>query len=210
MPQPVSFAKCACQHCGGHIEFPIDGAGQKICCPHCDRPTLLSVSKTAPVEVGGGRAARKRIFRGFAIAACVLAAAAVVIFHNFNPNLNLNPKRSPAAPIPPTAVVAVSIPPPKPKPPPDPWHGLKAGPVTLEPAADGHLVYAIGTLTNDTPRQRFGVKVELDVLDEYDKRLGAATDYTDMIEPGKTWKFRAMVTDKAAAAAKLTNVKEQK
>jgi hypothetical protein len=58
------------------------------------------------------------------------------------------------------------------------------------------LVYAVGTLTNDTTRQRFGVKVEIDVLDAHRNKLGSATDYTEVIEPGKEWKFRALVTDK--------------
>ena len=69
--------------------------------------------------------------------------------------------------------------------------------------------HAVGTITNATTRQRFGVKVELDVLDERGNKTGSATDYTEVIEPGKEWKFRAMVTDKSATAAKLASVKEQ-
>lgn len=123
-----------------------------------------------------------------------------------------------AAPIPPmqisnsrNSVVAPHVPPakPKPKPHPDPWHGLKAGQVTLEKTGDGHLIYAVGTLTNATQRQRFGVKVELDVLNQHREKIGSATDYTELIEPGKAWKFRALVTDENAKSAKLTKVKEQ-
>ena len=95
------------------------------------------------------------------------------------------------------------------KPPPDPWHGLKPSKVTLEKKDESSLIYAIGTLTNDTARQRFGVKVELDVLDAHRNKLGSATDYTEVIDPGKEWKFRALVTAKAAASAKLIKVKEQ-
>jgi len=210
MPQPESFAKCVCQHCGGHIEFPAHGAGQKIDCPHCKWPTMLSVSKAPSVEVGGGRAARKRVYMAFAIAAGVVVAATGVIYVLLNPNPNLNPKDSSTVrPTNTNPVAAAPIEAPKPKPAPDPWHGLKASSVILDKAGDGRLVYAIGTLTNDTPRQRFGVKVELDVLDENHAKLGTATDYTDVIEPAKVWKFRAMVTAKTAKTAKLTNVKEQ-
>jgi hypothetical protein len=95
------------------------------------------------------------------------------------------------------------------KPPADPWHGLKPSKVTLEKKDESSLIYAIGTLTNDSTRQRFGVKVELDVLDAHRNKLGSATDYTEVIEPGKEWKFRALVTAKAAAGAKLVKVKEQ-
>lgn len=211
MLQSESFAKCACQHCGGHIEFPIQGAGQNICCPHCDQPTLLILNKTPPVEVGGGRTARKRIWEVFGMAACVVALGACVYLY-------FNARRYEQAAAPPdqpirlsnaAPVVAATNLPLKPKSPADPWHGLKAGKVTLEKSGDGRLVYAVGALKNETARQRLGVKVIFDVLDAHRNKVGSATDYTDVIEPGKEWEFRAMVTDKAAAAAKLISVKEQ-
>ncbi len=48
------FATCACQHCGGHIEFDVAGIpesgsyqgatiGQTVECPHCHLSTVLSV-----------------------------------------------------------------------------------------------------------------------------------------------------------------------
>jgi DNA-directed RNA polymerase subunit RPC12/RpoP len=212
MPHPESFAKCACLNCGGHIEFPLEGAGQKITCPHCGEPTLLAVTHAGPVEIGGGPAARKRIYLAFAMAACVMALAGGGAYFYFNHH---NSQQEVAAPVRPdqtsnfTSVASAPIPPPKRKTPPDPWHGLKPGKVSLEKKGDSQLIYAIGTLTNDTTRQRFGVKVEIDVLDAHRNKLGSATDYTEVIEPGKEWKFRALVTDKTATAVKLTNVKEQ-
>jgi hypothetical protein len=101
------------------------------------------------------------------------------------------------------------MPAPKPVPPPDPWHGLKAGSVTLEKQGDGRMIYAVGTVRNTSDHQRFGVKVELDVLDLQGEKLGSATDYTQVMEPGKEWKFKALVTDKKAATAKLIDIKEQ-
>jgi hypothetical protein len=201
MSQPESFAKCACQHCGGNIEFPPHGAGRTIACPHCGAETLLVESYDAPVEIGAGRAARKRVFSIIAIGAVVILAAAGGAY--------LYLRSSPATPPKPVAPVTPPAPPPKPAPPPDPWHGLKAGQVTLEKTGDGRLLYAVGTLRNETKRQRFGVKVELDVLDANDEKIGSATDYTDVIEPEKEWKFRALVTDRIAAAARLARVKEQ-
>jgi hypothetical protein len=209
MAQPENFAKCACQHCGGHIEFPIHGLGRKISCPHCGEPTLLT--HTAPVEIGGGSAARKRIYRSVAIAAGLLAACGGAYLYVNYPNFQqggATPSR-PAQPSAANPAGPASLPPPKPKPRPDPWHGLKASKVSLDNSGNDSLIYAIGTLTNESTRQRFGVKVELDVLDAHRNKLGSATDYTELIEPGKTWKFRAMVTDKNATAAKLTKVKEQ-
>jgi hypothetical protein len=211
MAQPDNFAKCACQHCGGHIEFPIQGLGQRISCPHCGEKTLLS--RAAPVEISVGRATRKKIYTALALAVCLAAAAAGFYLYV----LSRNSQETAAIPTGPAetsnANLGASAPPPppapKPKPPPDLWHGLKASKVSLDTSGNGSLIYAIGTLTNDTTRQRFGVKVELDVLDAHRNKLGSATDYTDVIEPGKEWKFRAMVTDKNAKTAKLTSVKEQ-
>jgi Zn-dependent protease with chaperone function len=37
------MAKCACSHCGNHLEFPIYGAGTTIDCPHCSRTTELTL-----------------------------------------------------------------------------------------------------------------------------------------------------------------------
>jgi|GEM_PF-784002 len=40
--QPASsFATCHCKNCGGGIEFPKDGAGQEINCPHCGKKITL-------------------------------------------------------------------------------------------------------------------------------------------------------------------------
>ncbi len=71
------------------------------------------------------------------------------------------------------------------------------------------MIYAVGTVRNTSDHQRFGVKVELDILDAQGNKLGTATDYTQVMEPGKEWKFRALVTDRKATAAKLAAIKEQ-
>lgn len=34
-------SKCDCQHCGEHIAFPSEAAGQDVACPHCGRETTL-------------------------------------------------------------------------------------------------------------------------------------------------------------------------
>ena len=209
MAQPDNFAKCACQHCGGHIEFPVQGIGRKISCPHCGQQTLLT--RAAPVEIGGGCATRRRIYWTLAIAAGLVAATGGALLY-VNYRYSQQSAAAPALPLPPAHAStdgAATLPPPQPKPPRDLWHGLKASKVTLDESGNGSLIYAIGTLTNATTRQRFGVKVEVEVLDGHHRKLGSATDYTDVIEPGKEWKFRAMVTDQAAKEAKLTSVKEE-
>jgi len=200
----VSYSKGACQHCGGHIEFPTEGAGQTIRCPHCQWNTVLSVIHAPQVEVGGGASACKRVFLGFGVAAGVVAAAGIaVLLWLKHAAVETQPNAQN------TAAVRAPMPASKPVPPPDPWHGLKAGPVSLEKQGDGRMIYAVGTVRNTSDHQRFGVKVELNVLDAQGEKLGSATDYTQVMEPGKEWKFKALVTDKKAATAKLIDIKEQ-
>ena len=46
-------AKCDCQHCGEHIAFPGEAAGQNVTCPHCGYETALflpQVRKVNPVS----------------------------------------------------------------------------------------------------------------------------------------------------------------
>jgi hypothetical protein len=83
-----------------------------------------------------------------------------------------------------------------------------AGPVTLEKAKEGNLTYAVGKLRNASDHQRFGVKVQLDVFNAAGDKVGTATDYTSSIDPGKEWKFKAMVVDRTAKKATLVSVKE--
>jgi Zn-dependent protease with chaperone function len=36
------FLLAACHHCGEHIEFPQEGIGTAVCCPHCEQETILT------------------------------------------------------------------------------------------------------------------------------------------------------------------------
>jgi hypothetical protein len=182
-------------------------------CPHCNWATVLTAETPAvTVPIGGGAKARKQIFRVFLVAATVVVAAGAGIYRYWYFPKNHHLPGSPAAEqsggsgiappgtSAPVAVVPVARP--------DPWHGLMAGPVTLEKAGGGHLIYAVGRLTNSSDHQRFGVKVALDVFDAANDKVGSATDYTSSIDPGKEWKFKALVTDRTAATAQLTAVTE--
>ena len=72
----------------------------------------------------------------------------------------------------------------------------------------GNLAYASGTLKNISDRRRFGVKIEMDLLDEADLKVGTASDYAAAIEPGAEWRFRALVLDRRATAAKVAGIAE--
>jgi hypothetical protein len=40
----AAFAKCACQACAVHLEFPLEAAGARIVCPQCGQETELTVA----------------------------------------------------------------------------------------------------------------------------------------------------------------------
>ena len=122
----------------------------------------------------------------------------------------------------PPALVAVPIrtnkPPPAPEPPKEPKspNDLKVSALTIEKskssgkdkAKTSELVYAMGTVKNDSDWQRFGVKVTCDLFDANGVKLGTATDYLQVLEPRKSWTFRALALDKKAVSARLAAIKE--
>jgi hypothetical protein len=86
--------------------------------------------------------------------------------------------------------------------------GLQVSGVSLQETKGTSLVYAVGTLKNSSTRQRFGVKVQLALLDAAGQKLGVATDYHAVLEPGGEWRFKALVVDSKAVSARLDSVKE--
>jgi hypothetical protein len=146
----------------------------------------------------------KRALIGTIVMLVFAGLVAGVFFYLKNQNSAPSPEPvvTQPAPVPTKPLVVV------PEPPPDPWHGLVAGPVQLENGKDGHLVYAVGILTNTTDKQRFGVKVSLDVFDGDGQKIGSATDYAQTIEPSNEWRFKALVIDRKAKSAKVASVKE--
>lgn len=121
-----------------------------------------------------------------------------------------------------SAVVAVPIvtnkPPPVPELPKEPKspNDLKISALTIEKskssgkdkAKTSELVYAVGTVKNESDWQRFGVKVTCDLFDANGSNLGTATDYLQILEPRKSWSFRALALDKKAVSARLVSIKE--
>lgn len=86
--------------------------------------------------------------------------------------------------------------------------GISAGEVQIEKAPTGNLKYAVGVIKNESTRQRFGVKVELDLFDNNNVKLGVVTDYQPVIEPQKEWRFRALLLDAKTVRANLSGLKE--
>src|SRR6478736_5762950 len=60
--------------------------------------------------------------------------------------------------------------------------GFRVSPVTVEQGQGSSLVYVVGTVTNAGNRQRFGVKVELELFAADGSKAGAASDYQKVLE----------------------------
>ncbi|HZV34631.1 MAG TPA: FxLYD domain-containing protein, partial [Verrucomicrobiae bacterium] len=121
------------------------------------------------------------------------------------------PPQKPATPAEPAAtesneVVAQATPktPSRPKSPDD----LKVSAIELEKTKGSSLVYAVGTLTNDSDYDRYGIRVEVDLFNGKGKNIGTAKDYKDYLAPHQDWQFRALIPEPKAVKAQLASVKE--
>src|SRR5213079_3427373 len=72
----TKYLKGACQHCGGHIEFPAEMIGTATTCPHCRQETELLLA-TPAIE---STVPRRAIFWSIAaVAVLVLGLAGSLI-----------------------------------------------------------------------------------------------------------------------------------
>jgi len=189
-----------CQHCGQLIEFEAESIGTAADCPHCGQPTELMLA----LPPGADSPGRTK--------AIIFTIAVLVIVIGGGAGIMLALKRAQRISAQKKGSVAMAAPTQTPTQPADPFTplGFQTSAVTLEKVDGTSLVYARGTITNRANRQRFSVRVELDLLDSNGSKLGSATDYCATIEPNSEWRFRAQVLDKKAASAKIAAIKEDK
>ena len=198
------YLKGACQHCGGHIEFPVESIGMTVDCPHCGQVTELML---APPSTESVAPRRWKVMAVVAVLILVLGLAACLVGLKYYQKVlaRLAARRRPV----PAETATNSVP------------GAAENPadvtvkvdfqvsaITFEKAPDSSLVYAVGTLKNRAPRQRFGVRIELDLFDATGQKVGTAKDYQPVMEPNGEWRFRALVVDAKAVSAKVASIKE--
>jgi hypothetical protein len=185
-----------CQHCGGPIEFHAEHVGSSAACPHCGEQTELLLA--APPEEKSPVPKKAIVFT--VVAVLILAGGLVAANVALKRAKRLQVQRQPAAPVGPAKAPAST----------DPFaaQDFRVSAVTLEQGQGSALVYAVGTIQNAASRQRFGVKGELELLDSTGNKGGLASDYQKVIEPTAEWKFRALVVDKNARAAKVAAILE--
>ena len=208
----AQYFKCDCQRCGKHIEFPSNGVGMTIDCPHCGKKTILGVAT-------GSLAAKSKgtlwIALSLAVAIAVGALAAFLWSQKQKETALARAPKPAVAPAMPAASATQPAPSPapdKPAAPVDTIDDFSVGKITLQKVQGSGLVYAVGTAKNAVDRQRFGVRIELNLLDEQDQNIGVVSDYVSVVEPQKDWQFRALLlpTQKGAAKVTVADIKEQK
>jgi hypothetical protein len=200
----TKYLKSACEHCDGHIEFPAEAAGQSVECPHCHEQTELFVRVPSADEPG--------IFRRHKWTALVLGTLLVIVAAAPFAARRMNSRvrhleqerratravpKSASAPLAENAVAATVL------------TNFSISPITMEKSDDGRRVYAAGTLKNLSDKQRFAVRVDLDLFAASGAKLRSASGYIAVIEPGAEWNFKALVVDNRAARAVLVGVREQ-
>jgi hypothetical protein len=199
----LKYLKGECAHCGGPIGFPADSIGTTANCPHCGQPTELMLAR--PKEEPS--VPRKTLI--WTVVTVLLLGLGLI---GAIVALRIAEKRVP--PKPEQAAETGSVPATNSSADPDPNNpvvkaGFRVSAISLEKAQGSSLIYAIGTLTNAANRQRFGVKLELDLLDDAGQKVGSARDYGQTLELHGEWQFKALVVESKAKSAKVASISEQ-
>ena len=184
-----------CEHCSGPIEFHAEHVGTTANCPHCEQPTELMLVQ--PPEEGSPLRTKAIVFTAI--------VAVIVIGGIVGASVALKRAKRMRAEQPQTITKTeeptASL---------DPFarNGFRVSPVTLSKGQGSSIVYATGSISNTTIRQRFGVKVELELLDATGMKVGMASDYKSVMEAGAEWSYRALVVEKKTVSAKVAAVNE--
>jgi hypothetical protein len=197
-----------CQLCGNRIEFPEAAAGSIAICPHCGQQTTLCAESKIPGQ-GANSRSRATLIILCSVVFVIAAVAAIFVLKQKKtaptpPATASQPVEaiSNAAPVPTPEVAQVPAKPQKSE------NDFKVGDIKLEKTKGSSLVYAVGSLKNDSEFQRFGVRIEIDLADRTGTNVGKASDYISVLEPRQSWQFHALITDPKAFSAKVASVKE--
>jgi hypothetical protein len=174
-----------------------------VSCPHCGQKTELSLpAAQSQNEAEAGPDGKTSAGWMIATVIILLVAASGSFFYW------KRGKTESATARPRTNAIARAPAPVAPKPTFFFTNRLAIGTITLEKAKNSSVVYALGQIKNESDAQRFGLKVELDLLDGSGSKIGIATDYLAILEPRKDWHFRALVLETRAVTARLASIKE--
>ena len=201
----TKLLKGECQHCGGRLEFPAEMAGLTADCPHCGQATELLLARPPEEQIVPRRTVVWAII-GIVILGLGLAGAIVALKRA--ERWAARQKRQVEAAPPAESTANDQTQSSSKTEEADRQNGFVVSAVELEKATGTSLVYAVGTVKNASDRKRFGVKVELDLFDTAGQKIGAATDYQQVMETNTTWRFKALVVNDKVVSAKVASIKE--
>ena len=200
------YLKCNCTYCGGHIEFPADGVGATIACPHCGFKTVLQIppspSDAAPEEKKSG--ARTLIIVGVVvlIAAIPLGAKFLKSKGKADSAKQSSTATATNTPVEPPAPVEKVLPP-KLR---FQTNGLEVYTYKIQTVKEGKLTFVIGSMTNHTDNKFFNVKVEFALLAKDNSTAGKATDLVNTLLPHRTWDFKALIVPKGVTSVRPVGI----
>lgn len=89
-------------------------------------------------------------------------------------------------------------------------HGLNTKPdleiIETHSVAEEYARYAAGTVKNNTDRNYSYVQVEVILYDDSGAQVGSIMANTNNLEPGGTWKFKAIILEDSCTKYKVCNV----
>lgn len=192
----AKYLKGECQKCGGHLEFPAESIGMEIQCPHCGGQTELTLYTSTQEPL-----IPRRVIVWTIVAVLILVGGLIGTLMALGRAQRLLASQKSLLP----ANTAPGIPTPS-----TGQNEFQISPIRLETVSGSSLVYAVGTLKNDSGRERFGVRIDLDILDKRGERSGSATDYRQSIQPGGEWQFRALVNATNGSSVRVSSITEQR
>src|SRR5215207_10464335 len=163
MSNDTAWLTFECPDCHGLVEMPGPApASEPLQCPHCG----YVIQRPSP------KSSAKRMLVLTTVIVCLGAVAFGVAFalkHRALPKEKLPAIAAPIGPSISTNQFTISS-------------------VRLE--KEGALRYVQGTASNGVAKQRFGVKIYLELLDTNELRVGSASDYRPIVQPNEVWQFR--------------------
>mgnify|MGYP000993857118 CR=1 FL=1 len=94
----------------------------------------------------------------------------------------------------------------QPAPPPQPTKKPALEVIEAKSIRESGVRYVAGTVRNNTNRQYSYVQVEINLYDDSGAQVGSTLANTNNLEPGGTWKFKALVLEDSATKFKIKDV----
>jgi hypothetical protein len=195
--------KCACRHCGGHIEFPAHASGRIVSCPHCGKATELAATPSQ------SQRRRKRLLLGFGVLPAVLAVAGAAALFLSKKN-DAGGREIPTSTVHTNPVTASAVAPEQPAKRAEETltNSFAISAFQLKKTTGSSLVYVTGTVRNEGNQQRYGVKINFVLFDTDENAAGKASDYRAVLEPHAVWNFKALAIGSKAASAHFDSIQE--